>query len=180
MRDPVSVARGEASSQGKGVALKLITGGAQHLEVETPESIRRMRHEEEKRFAVQGGILKFLGSVEVSPGRFYIRAELMKPACIRQVQQSLPSNHIATIEEADAFVEAQPNGVEGPLFTQGYANFLFLQRGVNPFLRLITWCRHLEPKQWRQTEWGCKEWNGELNPRHQFLYPYQESAEISD
>jgi hypothetical protein len=132
--------------------------------------IIRMLKREMRRFVFHGRVLKLVGCVELSSDRFYIQALLEKPASLQIIRQSLPPHHYASLRDVELLDS------EGALSRNGMANFLFVHRGENPFVRVITRYRQGEDHWWRHTEWGSWEWSGELYPGHHILYPCQMSA----
>ena len=64
--------------------------------------------------------------VPSAPERPYVASLLKKDAYDRDIRRELPESHLSTLEDIAGFIEAQPEGKQGFLLNNGYANIFYV------------------------------------------------------
>lgn len=87
-------------------------------------------------------------------------SDLAEPANDEQIEAALPEKHIFSESDVCAIIstliEKQPNGEEGVLLNNGYANIFYTQS------RVVRVCRYADDGEWGVDAWnrGGTSWDG--------------------
>lgn len=89
-------------------------------------------------------------------GRPYVASLLKSNAYDRDIRRELPENNLSALEDIAGFIEAQPNGKEGFLLTNGYANIFYVEgRNGEVFAVGVLWVS--DGRGWFVYDWLLDE-----------------------
>ncbi|MEI7749555.1 MAG: hypothetical protein WCJ25_00970 [Candidatus Moraniibacteriota bacterium] len=90
--------------------------------------------------------------VTSAPERLYVASLLKANAYDRDIRKELPENHLSTLEDIAALIEAQPDGKSGILLTNGYMNIFYVEgKNGKVFAVSAYWCTDV--RAWRVDDW---------------------------
>jgi hypothetical protein len=102
-------------------------------------------------------------SVESAPERLYVASLLKEDAYDRDIRRELPENHLSTLEDVAGFIKAQPDGKEGFLLNNGYANIFYVEgKNGEVFVVSVSWSSG--SREWDVLDWslgGDGDWSSD-------------------
>lgn len=91
-------------------------------------------------------------TVDSAPERPYVASLLKANAYDKDIRKELPEDHLSTLEDIAGLIEAQPNGKEGILLTNGYANIFYVEgKNGEVFAVFVRWFS--DGRGWRVRVW---------------------------
>lgn len=95
--------------------------------------------------------------LECAPARPYVASLLKKDAYDRDIRKELPKTHLSTFEDIAGFIEAQPEGKQGFLLNNGYANIFYVEGRNGEVLAVdVRW--RSGNRQWSVYDWRLDEY----------------------
>ncbi len=95
-------------------------------------------------------------TVDSTPACPYVASLLKANAYDRDIREELPENHLSTLEDIAALIEAQPGGQSGLLLNNGYANIFYVE-GKNGEIFTVSVGWDFNDRQWFVDDWGLGE-----------------------
>lgn len=108
-------------------------------------------------------------TLDSAPARSYVASILKSDAYDKDIRKELPENHLSTLEDIAGFIEAQPEGKQGFLLNDGYANIFYVAgKNGEVFVVVVRWLS--DDREWLVRGWGLVE-GGDWDADNQVLCP---------
>jgi|GEM_PF-1336912 len=99
--------------------------------------------------------------VQAPSGRPYVASLLKANAFDKHIRQELPASHLSMLEDIAGFIEAQPEGKEGFLLSNGYTNIFFVEgknKNGEVFAVFVYWSS--DDRRWDVGGWELDKGGG--------------------
>lgn len=97
--------------------------------------------------------------LECAPARPYVASTLKADAYDKDIRKELPDEHLSTLEDIAGFIEAQPEGKQGFLLNNGYANIFYVEgKNGEVFAVSVYWLS--DNRRWHVLAWDLDEAGG--------------------
>lgn len=107
--------------------------------------------------------------IQSAPERPYVASLLKSDAYDQDIRKELPEEHLSTLEDIAGFIDAQPEGKQGFLLNNGYAN-IFYVAGKNGEVFAVNVYWGSVDREWFVNDWNLGE-AGEWSADDRVLCP---------